>query len=174
MVNFLYFSMTSFFQAFFSLVRLIPCTLLHCFFSSNFIWFSPCLVYFLISNRIIWNFLFFIRLWKRNVLFVTFFMLDWSQPLGSVSAFFIFVAWCLNFASFSLDQHLICTDHCSVSATFVWFNDFPGALSFCDVCVLVRVLFWDSQCRDVQFLCRFLCYVWLKRLCPHCMLAAQS
>ena len=34
-------------------------------------------------------------------------------------------------------------------------NDFPGALSFCDVCVLVRVLFWDSQCRVVQFLCRF-------------------
>ena len=34
-------------------------------------------------------------------------------------------------------------------------NDFPGALSFCDVCVLVRVLFWDSQCRVVQLLCRF-------------------
>ena len=36
-----------------------------------------------------------------------------------------------------------------------WFNDFSGALSFCDVCVLVRVLFWDSQCRAVLFPCRF-------------------
>jgi len=36
-----------------------------------------------------------------------------------------------------------------------WCNDFSGALSFCDVCVLVRVLFWDSQCRVVQFPCRF-------------------
>jgi len=34
-------------------------------------------------------------------------------------------------------------------------TDFPSALSFCDVCVLVRVLFSDSQCRVVQFLCRF-------------------
>ena len=43
----------------------------------------------------------------------------------------------------------------TASTVFVWFNDFPGALSFCDVCVLVRVLFWDSQCPYVQFLCRF-------------------
>jgi len=28
---------------------------------------------------------------------------------------------------------------------FVLLNDFPGALSLCDVCVLVRVLFWDRQ-----------------------------
>jgi len=34
-------------------------------------------------------------------------------------------------------------------------DDFHGALSLCDVCLLVRVLFWDSQCRVVQFLCRF-------------------
>jgi len=94
----------------------------------NFIWFSPCTVCLKISSQIVWNFLFFTKLKKRGVLFVTFFVLDWSQPLGYVSAFFIFVAWRLGFIFFLLEQHLICADHCNVSATHVRFNSSVGEL----------------------------------------------
>jgi len=88
-----------------------------CFPMSTFGWFSLYTVCLWISSLVIWKFLFFIRLLKRYVSFVTFFMLDWSQPLGCVSVVFVFVAWCLDFVSFSSDQQLICTDHYNVSAT---------------------------------------------------------
>jgi len=109
--------MTSFFQAFFSLVRLIPCTLLIVSPYQPFRWFNLYTACLWISSLIVWKFLFFIKRWKRNISFVTFFVLDWSQPLGCVSVVFVFVAWCPDFVSFLSDQHVICTDHYNVSAT---------------------------------------------------------
>ena len=118
MVNFLYFSMTSFFQAFFSLVCIIPCTLLIVSPHQPFGWFNLYTACLWISSLIVWKFLCFIKRWKRNISFVTFFVLDSSQPLGCVSVVFVFVAWCPDFVSFLSDQHEICTDHYNVSVTF--------------------------------------------------------
>ena len=56
--------------------------------------------------------------------------------------------------------HRVCLTLLAVSTVFVWFNDFPGALSQCDVCVLVRVLFWDSVV--LYSFSAVLCYFWLR------------
>jgi len=53
---------------------------------------------------------------KRDVLLVTFFVLDWSRPLRCRSADFMFVVGRLDFVFFWWKQHLICTDQ-DVSAT---------------------------------------------------------
>jgi len=75
MVNFLYLSMTSSFQAFFILVRLIPFTFFTVF---------PCRTLFdsvysqsvsEFTTKLSGSFS-SLLLWERNVLFVTFFMLD--------------------------------------------------------------------------------------------------
>ena len=115
----LYFSMTSLFWVFLSSVCFFSLSFVLCFYKSNFIWFSLRTAYLLISEYFIW--VFFIVLYKRGILLVTFFVLDWSRPLRCRSADFMFVVGRLDFVFFWWKQHLICTDQ-NVSATRVDFN----------------------------------------------------
>jgi len=96
--------------------------------------------------------------------------------LTSLAVSTVFVWLYLRFPlcllDFTCGFHRVCLTLLAVSTVFVWYNHFPGALSFCDVCVLVRVLFWDSVV--LYSFSAILCYFWLKSLCPHCVLAAQS
>ena len=104
---FLYFSMTSSFWVFFSSV---------CFFSSlfalyfskpNFIWFGCAQFVFGFPTDLFEALCCLAVLWKRGVLLVTFFVLDWSRPLRCRSAGLMLVIGRLDFAFFWSKQHLI-------------------------------------------------------------------